>query len=171
MPRIFEDPPTDSIAQLSLDDPITIPYIVLLLPLSYLLLRRRELRTTADTHCSRNVLSRKQMLKSLLIVPTSMYSLPVFTFFGKWLDLRWTAQTPCATYIHIAFFLEVGQLEVSEHGYAIVIRVVIVPLVTVGMDEEDVVGEGRVVVDYVAGYRQTEVSFASRSWGPKKVRT
>ncbi|RMZ70390.1 hypothetical protein GMOD_00000476 [Pyrenophora seminiperda CCB06] len=63
-----------------------------------------------------NFLSRKKLLKSPFVVPAGMYSLPMFALFRKWFDLGWTAQHPCAAYIHVAFFFEVGQLKVSEHG-------------------------------------------------------
>ena len=38
-----------------------------------------------------------------------------------------------------------------EHGQAVVVGVVVVPLVAVRVDEEDVVREGVVVIDDIAG--------------------
>jgi hypothetical protein len=50
------------------------------------------------------------------------------------------AQEPCATYINVAFFLETKQLEVAEHGEAVVLGVVVVPKVSVWVDGKDIVG-------------------------------
>jgi hypothetical protein len=38
----------------------------------------------------------------------------------------------------------------AQHGQAIVVGVIVVPLVAVWMKKEDVVGKGRVIVDNVA---------------------
>jgi hypothetical protein len=50
------------------------------------------------------------------------------------------AQEPCATYINVAFFLKTRQLEVAEHRDTVVVGIVVVPMVSVWVDEKDVVG-------------------------------
>jgi hypothetical protein len=80
-----------------------------------------------------------------------MYGFSVLTLFLKRLDLAGAAQRPSAPDVDVPFLLEVGDLEVSQHGKAIVVGIVVVPLVAIRMDEENVVREVVVVVDDVAG--------------------
>jgi len=159
VPGVLKHPPTDSIPQFSPHNPIAILLILLLAPLPNLVPRGRKLRTAAHPNSIRHLLPRKQALKSLLILSARMHSLSVFARFRQRLDLVGAAEGPGAADVDVAFFLEVRQLEVAKHGEAVVVRVVVVPLVAVGVDEEDVVGEGRVVVDYVAA-RVSVVSMA-----------
>ena len=56
---------------------------------------------------------------------------------AKGMNLRRAAQDPGAAQIHIPLFLEIRDLEIAENGHTIVVRVVVVPLVSLGMDEED----------------------------------
>lgn len=90
------------------------------------------------------------MLEGFFIVATGVDGLPVLAFFHKGLNLAGTAERPGAAYIHVAFLLEVWQLEVSQHREAVVVGIVVMPLVSIRVDEEDVVGKGVIMVDYVS---------------------
>jgi hypothetical protein len=79
-----------------------------------------------------------------------MHSFAVLTLFLQRLDLAGAAQRPSTPDIDVSFLFEVGNLKVSQHGEAIVVGVVVVPLVAVRVDEENVVRELVVVVDDVA---------------------
>jgi hypothetical protein len=79
-----------------------------------------------------------------------MHGFSVLTLLLKRLDLAGAAQGPSTPDVDIPFLLEVGNLEVSQHGETIVIGIVVVPLVAVRMDEENVVRKIVVVVDDVA---------------------
>jgi hypothetical protein len=69
---------------------------------------------------------------------------------GERVDFAWATEKPDAADVHVALFLEVRELEVAEHRDTIVVRVVVVPLISLGVDKENGVGEVIVVVDYVA---------------------
>lgn len=150
MPGVLKHPPTDSVTQFSPHNPIAIFLVLLLRPLPNLVLRRSKLRTAAYTNSRWHFFTREQALKGLLVLSTRMHGLSVFALFSQRLDLVWAAEGPGAADVDVAFFLEVRQLEVAQHGETVVVGVIVVPLVAVGVDEEDVVGEGCVVVDYVA---------------------
>jgi hypothetical protein len=79
-----------------------------------------------------------------------MHSFAVLTLLLQRLDLAGAAQRPSTPDIDVSFLLEVGNLKVSQHGEAIIVGVVVVPLVAVRVDEENVVRELVVVVDDVA---------------------
>jgi hypothetical protein len=68
---------------------------------------------------------------------------------GKWVNLDRAAEGPDTAEIHVSFLLEVGGLEVAQHGDAIVVWVVVVPLEALGVDEEHYIGEVFVVIDNV----------------------
>lgn len=91
------------------------------------------------------------MLERLFVVSACVHRLSMLAFFFQRLNFSGTPKHPGAADVDVALGFEVGQLEAAEHGEAVVVWVVVVPLVAVGVDEEDVVGEGVVVVDYVAG--------------------
>jgi hypothetical protein len=69
---------------------------------------------------------------------------------GERVDLARAAEKPGAADVHVALFLEVWELEVAEHRDAIVVRVVVVPLVSLGVDKEDGFREIIVIVDDIA---------------------
>lgn len=62
-------------------------------------------------------------------------------------DFDGTPENPRAAEVNVALFLEVRNLEVAEHANAVVVGVVVVPLVSLGVDEEDHFGQAVVVVD------------------------
>lgn len=149
VPGVLHDSSTDTIPQFRVHNPFPIPNILTLRSLPNLLFRSSKLRTTTHAYIPRNFNPGKQMHESLFVVSTRMYSFSVFSLFSKRFDLIRTSKHPSASYVHVAFFLEVGKLEMSKHGKAVVIRVVVMPLVAVGVNEEDVVGQIVVVVYYV----------------------
>ena len=150
MPRILQYPSADTVMEICFHDPVPVPYVLALLSFSDLLLCRGKLRTAAHANRTGDLQLRKQMLKRLFIVTTSMHSLPVLALFLKRLDLVGAAQRPRAADVDVSFFLEVGQLEVSQHRNTVVVGVVVMPLVAVGMDEKYIVRKGIVVVNYVS---------------------
>jgi hypothetical protein len=79
-----------------------------------------------------------------------MHGFSVLSLFLKGLDLARAAQGPSTPDVDVPFLLEVGNLEMPQHGEAIVVGIVVVPLVAVRMDEENVVGKIVVVVDDIA---------------------
>jgi hypothetical protein len=90
------------------------------------------------------------MLERDLVISARMYRFSVFALLFQRLDLVWAPEGPRAADVDVSLLLEVRKLEVAEHGEAVVVGVVVVPLVAVRMDEEDVIGEVVVVVDDVA---------------------
>ena len=66
-------------------------------------------------------------------------------------DLVRTAQRPDAAQVDIAGAQQMRVTEARQHGGAVVVGVVVVPLVLSAVDEEDRWGQGVVVVDHVAG--------------------
>lgn len=64
-------------------------------------------------------------------------------------DLDGATESPGAAQIDIALFLEVRHLKIAKHADAVVVGVVVVPLVLLGVDEEEDFGETVVVVDDV----------------------
>lgn len=88
----------------------------------------------------------------MFVVAASMDRLSVLALLSQRLDLSWASQGPRAANVDITLFFEIGQLEVAKHGEAVVVGVVIVPLVTVGVNEKDVVGELVVVIDDIAAH-------------------
>jgi hypothetical protein len=67
----------------------------------------------------------------------------------EWVDFCGTAQNPYTAQIHVAFFLQVCKLKVLEQWDAVVVRIVVVPLESLGVEEDCVVGESIVAVDDV----------------------
>ena len=65
-------------------------------------------------------------------------------------DLGRASQDPRTTDIDIALVSEVVGLESSEHGDAVIVGVVVVPLKALGVDEEHQVRETVVIVDYIS---------------------
>lgn len=66
------------------------------------------------------------------------------------MNLRRTAQDPGAAQIHVALFLEIWDLEVAKNGHTIVVGVIVVPLVSLGMDEKNRVGKIVVIINYIS---------------------
>lgn len=65
------------------------------------------------------------------------------------MDFGRTSQDPDTAEVHIALFLYIGYLEVLEHSEAVVVGIVVVPLVSFGVDEEHYIREMVIVVDYI----------------------
>ena len=65
-------------------------------------------------------------------------------------DLGRASQDPRTTDIDIALVSEVVGLESSEHGDAVIVGVVVVPLETLRVDEEHHVREAMVIIDYIS---------------------
>ena len=79
-----------------------------------------------------------------------MNRLPMLARLLDRMDLCRTPQHPDTPNIDKALLFEVRELQMAEHGHAVEIGIVVVPLVALRVQEEDVGGEGGVVVDYVA---------------------
>lgn len=145
MPRILHNPPTQLILQIRLHQPLPKPLIITLRPLMNLPPRNPQLRTTRNTHFIRNLHARKQLHEARLEVFTRVHVFAVGI--GVWTDFDGTSENPRAAQIHVALFLEVGDLKVAEHADTVVVGVVVVPLVLLGVDEEEGFREAVVVVD------------------------
>lgn len=145
MPRIFHNPPTQFILQIRLHQPHPKPLVITLRPLMNLPPRNPKLRTTRNTHFIRDLHARKQLHEARLEVFTRVHVIAVGI--GVRTDFDGTSENPRAAQIHVALFLEIGDLEVAEHADAVVVGVIVVPLVLLGVDEEEGFGEAVVVVD------------------------
>jgi hypothetical protein len=53
----------------------------------------------------------------------------------KWMNLHRTPEDPGAPEINVSLLLEVGELEMAEHGDTIIVGVVVVPLESLRVDE------------------------------------
>jgi hypothetical protein len=151
VPRIFQYTSTDVVAQACLHDPLPIPLILALLAFPDLLLGSSKLRTAADAHSARDLLARKKKLERLFVVSARMYGFSMLALFYQRLDLVGTPQRPRAANVDVSFTLEVWDLEMAQHRQAVIIGVVVVPLIAIRVDKEDVVREGCVVINDIAG--------------------
>lgn len=84
------------------------------------------MRTVEHAYFLRHLDAREKLHKPVLEVFPCMHVIPVRVRVRP--DLRRTAQSPRTAQIHVALFLEVGDLEVAQHRHAVVIGVVVVPL-------------------------------------------
>lgn len=93
---------------------------------------------------------REKLLKRIFVVATSMYSFSVLAFLFQRVDFTRTPKGPRTSNVDVSFLLKIWELEMAQHGHAVIVWIVVVPLIAVRMDEEDVVGESVVVVYDVA---------------------
>lgn len=147
MPRILHNPPTQLILQFRLDQPLPKPLIITLGPLMNLPPRNPKLRTTRNTHFIRNLHSGKQLHEACLEVFTGVHVFAVGI--GVRTDFHRTPENPRTAEVNVALFLEIRDLKVAEHTDAVVVGIIVVPLVSLGMDEQEGFGKTVVVVDYI----------------------
>lgn len=147
MPGILHNPPTQLIRQVRLGQPLPKPYIVIPRPFEDLPPRCPELGAARHSNFLGNLRAREQLHKPLLEVLARMNVVAV----GRRVraDLDRTAQDPSAAEIYITAVLEVGDLDAPYHWHAVVVGVVVVPLVALGVDEEDSLGEVVIMVNYI----------------------
>lgn len=148
MPGVFHDPPAQLIRQICLGQPLPKPYIITLRPLLDPPSSNAELGATRCTNFPRHLDAREQLHEPRFEVFAGVDVFAVGV--GVRPDLRRTSQDPGATEIHVALVMEVAGLDSSQHGDAVVVGVVVVPLVALGVDEEHPIGETVVVVDDIA---------------------
>lgn len=148
MPGVFHNSPTQFVRQIRLGQPLPEPDIVTPRPLLDLPSRHAKLRATGCTHLVGNLGAREQLHEAGLKVFACM---DVFAMgVGMWTDLGRASQDPRTAEVHVALLLEVLGSKTPEHGDAVVVGVVVVPLEALRVDEEHHVGEAVVVVDNVA---------------------
>ena len=147
MPGVFHDPPTQLIRQLRLNQPFPKPYVFIPRPFEDLPPRCPKLGATRDAHLLRDLSAREQLHEPGLEVITRMNVFAVVRRVRA--DLDWTAQNPGTAEIHIATLLEVRNLKAPYHWHTVVVGVVVVPLVALGVDKENIVGEVVIIINYV----------------------
>lgn len=109
--------------------------------------RDAKLRTTRRTNRLWHLNPREELHERVFEILAGVYVLAVRI--GQRMDLLWTPQDPGTAQVNVTLLLEVWELEIAQHWHAIVVGVVVVPLVSLGMDEEDRVGEVVIIVDDV----------------------
>lgn len=110
--------------------------------------RHPELSTAGHAHFLGHLDAGEKLHEARFEVFTRVHILAVGIRVGS--DFRGTPEGPGAAEIHIAFFQEVGDLEVAQHGDAVVVGMVVMPLVAQGVDEEHDFREPVVVVDDIS---------------------
>lgn len=130
--------------------------VVALRPFPDLPPRHAKLRTAGDPNDLGHFRPRKQLHESCLEVLPRMKILAVRV--GEGMDFIRATQDPGAAQIDVSFFLNIGGLNFADHGNAIVVRVIVVPLVALGVDEEHDIGQVVVVVNDVAGKAMSSVA-------------
>lgn len=67
-------------------------------------------------------------------------------------DLARAAECPDAPQIDISLVLEVWDLEVAQHGDAVIVWIVVMPLEALRVNEEHDIGEVLVIIDEVSAW-------------------
>lgn len=132
MPRILHNPATQLIPQRRLHQPPPKPLIIPPRPLQNFLPGNAKLRTTRRTHSLGHGLTGKQLHEAGLEVLAGMHVLAVGV--GEGVDLGGAAEDPGAAEVDVAVVEEVLEAEVFEHGEAVVVGVVVVPLVALRVE-------------------------------------
>lgn len=148
MPRILHNPPTQFILQRCLSKPLPKPFVITLRPLMHLPPRDTKLRAARHAHFLRDLDAGKQLHEARLEILPRMDILAVCIAVRS--NLRRASENPGAAQVDIALFLEVGDLETVEHRDAVVVGVVVMPLISLGMDEEHGFGETVIVIDDIS---------------------
>ena len=153
MPRVFQYPPAKRIFQLSLHQPIPITNIVCSRTHPDCLPSHCKLGAAGDTNSFWNLLSLKQLLKSLLIYTLRGNRLARYriTCVNNGFYFCRAAQDPSTAEICIPLLFEVVESKSLEERQRVVIGVVIVPLKSFGVMKEYVSREGVIAVNYISG--------------------
>lgn len=126
MPRILQNPPTNTVMQRRIPQPVPVPYIVLPRAFEDLPPRQRKLRTAVYTNLLRDGHVGEELGEGVGVRGLGVCALVAgleggFEFrdrFGGFYFVR-AAQRPGAAHVCIADFVDVGELEVLERGHAV----------------------------------------------------
>lgn len=162
MPRVFQHPPGQVIPQLRGHEPVAVAHVLGPRPLPDGLPADGELGAAGDANCFRDGLVGEQLLKCLLVDALGVDGL-CLVLGGVVLDgadLGRAAEDPDASQVDVALGAEVLEAEALEEREGVVVGVVVVPLETLGVVEDDVAGEGVVAVDDVPDGGRSLVFFS-----------
>lgn len=157
MPGILQHPPTEVILEIRPHQPIPVPHIILPRPLPHRLPPHGKLRAAIHTDLVRHLLPGKQLLKGLLVDSLGRHGLVQprrpRILYGP--DLRGAAEDPYASEVDVAGLAEVFEAKVLEEWEGVVVWVVVVPLESLGVMEDDVARQDVVVIDQVSVQLET----------------
>ncbi|KAG5291499.1 hypothetical protein I7I48_03324 [Histoplasma ohiense] len=147
MPRILEDAPAQLVRQRGAEEPAAEMLVLRPRALVHLSGGDGELSAAGHADLSGHGGAREQGLEAGLEGSAGVHVRTVDV--GEGADLDGAAKQPDAAEVEVALLGQEGQPEVPEEGDVVIERVVVVPLVALGVDEDDVGGEAVVVVDDV----------------------
>lgn len=152
MPRVFHHPSTYPVVQLRVVQPVAEALILCQRNAPNLVACKRKLRAAANGDEVRHdgILAKDFLERLVVAVARVALLLQLAVILFVRLDFFGAPHLPGAAQVDVALFLEIGQLEVAEDRQAVVVGVVVVPLVALGMQEENVVGQIVVIVNEVA---------------------
>lgn len=156
MPRILEDPPAQLVRQRGAEEPAAEMLVLRPRALAHLSGSDGELGAAGHADLPGHGGAWEQGLEAGLEGSAGVHVRAVDV--GEGADLDGAAKQPDAAEVEVALLGQEGQPEVPEEGDVVVERVVVVPLVALGVDEDYVGGEAVVVVDDVAWSIVTLVS-------------
>lgn len=148
MPYILQHPPTEFVLEIGGDEPASVMLIIRPRTLKYLLFRDGELGATADGHFSGYRHVRKQFWDGI-------HQVNLFRTVVTGIDTRnerfLTAYEPGTSKVNVAFGGNVIELEIAQDWDGIKIRIIIMPLISLAMDEDHYVWQIIVIVENISG--------------------